>query len=161
MQFTAEKTLLNWLTQKKISTEYSRFCTTQTETRKLQQGCYHQSDIRMRSHRLLWLDDLLSLSQSKRCERILIYFSLQVVNRLAASCEVHAGLMQVVAYQVAASLLPTDLMQLDEVNRLDTTCWQLASGWWNPQLASSLWCFWLCRDVLSVWTHYASCMLFV
>ena len=37
-----------------------------------------------------------------------------------------------------------DLMQLNEVNRLDTTYWQIASGWYNPQLASSLWRFVLC-----------------
>ena len=52
--------------------------TTQPETRKLQQVCYHQANIRMRSHRLLRLHD----------------------NRLAASCELlqlHAGLMQVVS----------------------------------------------------------------
>ncbi len=62
---------------------------------------------------------------------------LQVVNRLAASCELLAGLMQVncfinlqqvCKYQAAASLMFTDLMQLDEVNRLDTTCGQIASG---------------------------------
>jgi hypothetical protein len=29
----------------------------QPETRKLQYVCYHQADIGMRSHRLLWLDD--------------------------------------------------------------------------------------------------------
>ncbi len=65
-------------------------------------------------HRLLWL---------------MTTSLLQVVNRLAASCELHAGLMQVVsstcsksAKSVAASLMLTDLMQLDEVNRLDTTC---------------------------------------
>ena len=53
---------------------------------------------------------------------------LQVVNRLAASCELLAGLVQVCKYQAAASLMFTDLMQLDEVNRLDTTCGQIASG---------------------------------
>ena len=31
--------------------------TTHPVTRKLQQVCYHQGDIRMRSHRLLQLDD--------------------------------------------------------------------------------------------------------
>ena len=51
---------------------------------------------------------------------------LQVVNRLAASCELRAGLMRVVLstlliYQVETSLMFTDLMQLDEVNRLDAT----------------------------------------
>ncbi len=33
--------------------------------------------------------------------------------------------------QVASSLMFTDLMQLDEVNSLDTTCWQLASSLWR------------------------------
>ena len=75
---------------------------TQPETRKLQQVSYHQADIRMCSHRLLY--------------------------RLGASYELHAcrldagffiNLQQVCKYQVAASLMFTDLMQLDEVNRLD------------------------------------------
>ncbi len=34
----------------------------QPETRKLQQVCYHQADIRMRLHRLLWLDDNKSVT---------------------------------------------------------------------------------------------------
>jgi hypothetical protein len=80
---------------------------TQPETCKLQQVCYHQADIKMCSHRLLRLGD-----------------------RLAASCELHPGLMYTF-HQIAASLqisscskseLFTDLMQLDEINRLDTTC---------------------------------------
>ena len=72
------------------------------------------------------------------CSGLMMASLLQVVNRLAASCELHAGLMQVVSstfsksaniklqqvckYQVAASLMFKDLMQFDEVNRLDTTC---------------------------------------
>ncbi len=35
---------------------------TQPETRKLKQVCYHQADIRMRSHRLLRLDDNKSVT---------------------------------------------------------------------------------------------------
>ncbi len=35
---------------------------TQLETRKLQEVCYHQADIRMRSHRLLQLDDKKSVT---------------------------------------------------------------------------------------------------
>ena len=35
---------------------------TQPETRKLQQVCYHQADIRMRSHRLLRLDNKKSVT---------------------------------------------------------------------------------------------------
>ncbi len=88
------------------------------ETRKLQQDSYHQADIWMHLHHLM----VTSL--------------LQVVNRLAASCELYAGFMQVVSstcsksanYQVATSLMFKDLMQLNEVNRLDTTCWQLSPG---------------------------------
>ena len=56
---------------------------TQSETHKLQQVSYHQADLRMRSHRLLRLDDITSM--------------LQVVIRPAASCELHAGLRQVVS----------------------------------------------------------------
>ncbi len=41
--------------------DYSTICT-QPETRKLQQVCYHQADIRMRSHRLLRLDDNKSVT---------------------------------------------------------------------------------------------------
>ena len=37
------------------------YCT-QSETRKLQQVCYHQADIRMCSHRLLKLDDHKSVA---------------------------------------------------------------------------------------------------
>ena len=43
---------------------------TQPETRKLQQVCYHQAHIRMRSHRLLRLDDnklLTDLLQVANC----------------------------------------------------------------------------------------------
>ncbi len=35
---------------------------TQPETRKLQQVCYHQANIRMRSHRLFQLDDNKSVT---------------------------------------------------------------------------------------------------
>ena len=45
------------------------------------------------------------------------------------------------------SLILVNLLQLDEVNRLAGTCWQLAASWYNPQvpqLAASLWYFWLC-----------------
>ena len=90
---------------------------TQPETHKLQQVSYHQADIRRRSHRLLRLDDNKSV--------------IHVVNGLAASCELHAADAQALCklfHQLAASLMFTDLMQLDEVNRLDTTCWQIASG---------------------------------
>ena len=67
---------------------------------------------------------------------IIITSLLQVVNRLAASCELRAGLMF------------TGLMQLDEVNRIDTTCWQIVSGWYSPQLASSHKCITLASQMV-------------
>ena len=103
-------------------TLYDIICygTPQPETRKLQQVCYHQVDNRMCSNR----------------SGLMVTSLLQVVNKLAASCELHAGLMQVVSstspqvckIEVASSLMFTELLQLDDVNRLDTTCWQIASG---------------------------------
>ena len=71
------------------------------ETRQLQQVSYHQADIRMRSPRLLRLDD----------------------NKSVTSFELHMQAWCKLFHQVAASLMFTDLMQLDEVNKLDTTCW--------------------------------------
>ena len=58
-------------------------------------------------------------------------------------------------HQLAASLKvsscsKSDVHRLDEVNRLDTTCWQIASGRENPQLASSLWRFWLCTTLHTI-----------
>ena len=47
----------------------------------LQQVCYHQANVRMRSHHLRRLDDNKSVTSLL----------------LAASCELHAGLMQVVS----------------------------------------------------------------
>ncbi len=59
----------------------------QPETRKLQQVCYHQVDIRMRSHRLLQLDDNKSVTSC-----------CMLLNRLAAIYELRARLMQVVCF---------------------------------------------------------------
>ncbi len=44
------------------------------------------------------------------CSGLIITSLLQVVNRLAASCELHSGLMK---YQIAENLMFTDLMQLN------------------------------------------------
>ena len=75
------------------------------------------------------------------CSGLMITSLLQVLNRLAASCELHAGLMQIVSSTCSnettcsksaniklQQVVFTDLMQLDEVNRRDITCWQLASA---------------------------------
>ena len=74
--------------------------TSQPKTRKLQRVSYHQAHIRMRSHHLLRLDDSKSVTSP------------------SASCELHAGLMQVVSstcsklfHQLAASLMFTDLIK--------------------------------------------------
>ncbi len=56
---------------------------TQPETRKLQQVSCHQADIRMRSHRSLGLHDNKSVTSDTSL----------LINGLAASCELHAGLM--------------------------------------------------------------------
>ncbi len=67
------------------------------------------------SHRLLRLDS-------------------KYVNRLAASCELHTGLIKVVSStcskpaNIKLHQVGRSQTYLDEVNRLDTTCWQLASG---------------------------------
>jgi hypothetical protein len=54
---------------------------------------------------------------------------LQAVTRLAASCELQAGLMQVVSSTLrkSANIKLQQAMPLIEVNRLDTTCWHLAT----------------------------------
>ena len=80
----------------------------------------HQADIRMRSHRLLRLDDNKSVTSFNRCK-------MQTACRLDVSWS-FINSQQICKYQVTASLVFTDLMQLDEVNRLDTTCWQIASS---------------------------------
>jgi hypothetical protein len=70
--------------------------TTQPETRKLQQVCCrldatcdHQADVRMRSHRLLRLDNIKSVASClQTCCKLWSTDLLQVVNcRLDASCE--------------------------------------------------------------------------
>ena len=66
------------------------------------------------------------------CFGLMITSLLQVVNRHAASCELHAGLMQgcfINMQQVCKCQVAAGLMQLDDVNRLDITCWQITSGW--------------------------------
>ena len=72
---------------------------TQPETCKLQQvccrlaaNCDHQADIRMRSHRLLRLDDNKSAAscELQTCCKLRTADLLQIVNcRLAASCQLH------------------------------------------------------------------------
>ncbi len=77
---------------------------------------------------------------------------LKVVNRLAASCEMHAGLMQVkLFHQLAASLQMSSCSKsdvhsysqftIDEVNRLEVN--NLLANCISPvKHASSLWGFW-------------------
>ncbi len=55
-----------------------RLLATQPETRKLQQVCYHQA---------------ISGCVRIACSGLMITSLLQVVNRLVASCELHADLM--------------------------------------------------------------------
>ena len=66
------------------------------------------------------------------------FMMLQVVNRFAASCELHAGLM----HQLAATLRISSCSKSDvprpEVNSLDTNCRQLASAPENQQFVSTL-----------------------
>jgi hypothetical protein len=91
----------------------------QTRTRKLQQVCYRldrtcdlQADIKMRSHRLLRLDNIKSVASCQQiCCKLWTADLLQVVvHRLAASCELQTwcklwtvDLMPVVNYRLDAS----------------------------------------------------------
>jgi hypothetical protein len=63
--------------------------------------------------------------------------------RLDATCFIN--LHQVCKRQLAASLISTALLQVDDVNTPAATCWQLAADRQNLQLAASLWSFWLCN----------------
>ncbi len=69
---------------------------------KLQQVCYHQADI----------SGCIRIA----CYDVLITNRLQVVNRLVESCELHAGLMQVVS-----SSLQISSCSKSDVHRLDAT----------------------------------------
>ena len=80
------------------------------------------------------------------CSGLMITSLLQVVNMLDASCIVMTFIHQLDAsiflqqsckYQVSASLIFTDFIQLDD---------KLASDLKNKQIVSSLWCFWLFCD---------------
>ena len=75
--------------------------------------CCHQADIRMRSHRLLRLDENKSAANCQQawCKMIIETFYPQ------AWCKLH----QVCKYQVETSLIFTDLLQVDEFNRLAAT----------------------------------------
>ena len=75
--------------------------------------CCHQADIRMRSHRLLRLDDDKSAASCQQawCKLIVKTFYPQVWCKL---------LQQVCKYQVATSLIFTDLLQL--VGNLQQAC---------------------------------------
>jgi hypothetical protein len=75
----------------------------------------------MRSHRLLRLEDNKSATSCYQ-----ICSKLQNARKFDKSCFIN--LQQVCQYQVAASPMFTDSMQFDKVNRVETTCWQLASG---------------------------------
>ena len=98
----------------------------QPETRTFWQVFYHQADISMCSHCLL------------RHQLMIITSLLQVLNRLAerlktcrTACRLDAScftnLQQVCKYQVAASLIFRELVQLYKVNKLDITCWLVKS----------------------------------
>ena len=99
--------------------------------------CCHQADIRMRSHRLLRLDDNKSAASCQQdwCKLIIEVF----IHKLDANC--FNNLWQVCKYQVDTSLIFTDLLQLDEVNRLAAICWQLATSQWR---------FWLCITIVGI-----------
>ena len=99
---------------------------------------------------------------------------LQVFNRLAASCSIRLvklvihklaascfnKLYQGCKWQVATRLIFTGLSQLDDINKLVATCWQLENGRQNWQLATSLWRFWLCSSRIShVNTRWTSALL--
>ncbi len=81
-----------------------------------------KSDIRIRLHRLLMKQLASSLHAVRNLQQVCMQFATcsKSACRLEASCFIN--LQQDCKYQVAASLMFTDLMQLDEVNRLDTTC---------------------------------------
>ena len=70
-----------------------------------QQVCYHQADIRVRRI---------------ACSGLMITSLLQVVNRLAASCELRAALMQVVSSTCSKSV-NIKLRSKSDVHRLDAT----------------------------------------
>jgi hypothetical protein len=96
----------------------------QTRTRKLQQVCYrldrtcdHQADIKMRSHRLLRLDNIKSVASCQQiyCKLWTADLLQVVVHRLTASCELQnwcklwtIDLMQVVIHKLDASCQKTD-----------------------------------------------------
>ena len=71
-------------------------CSTQPETRRLQQVSYHEADIRMRSHRLLRLDDNKSVTRQKimtcsrllktGCNNIVLPILFIVVNNIVQHC---------------------------------------------------------------------------
>ena len=109
--------------------------------------CHHQANIMMRSHHLLAFDDHNS-SLLQVVNGLDINIIETFVHKLSTTCgqSAHIKLQ-------CTSLIFVNLLQLDEVNRLAATCWQLAASWYNPQvpqLAASLWHFWLCM----LCTHY-------
>ena len=81
----------------------------------LQQTCYQQADIRMRSHGLRELVDDKSVAsgQQTRCKLIVKTCYPQ------ACCKLFQ--------QVATSLILTDLSQLDEIDKFLETCWQVVT----------------------------------
>ena len=115
--------------------------------------CCHQADIRIRSHRLLRLDDNNSAASCQQtwCKLIVKSFCLQVW------CKLFQQQQRVFKYQVATSLIFTDLLQLDEVNRLAATCWQLVSSRLNPQLAASLVAF--LAVYMCMWATYTQLLI--
>ena len=108
----------------------------------------HQADIRMRSHCLPWLDDNKSAAS---CQHMLDVSKLwkHFIHKLQSSC--FNNFQRVCKYQVGTSLIFTDLMQLDEVNRHDIRqtlipCSRLLRSFLNYQCRSvvvfSLMCWW-------------------
>ena len=128
--------------------------TAEPETRKLQQVCrrlvsleLYQADIRMRSHRLLRLDDNKSAACSQQvwCKLIVKTFYPQ------AWCKL---------FQQLAESLQTSSCNKSDFHRLDTTWWSQQT-WCNllttssskpvkyPQLAASRWRFWFNQNIIA------------
>ena len=80
--------------------------------------CCHQADIRMRSHRLLRFDgNKFSASCQQACCRLIVktfypQARCKLFQQLAASLQISS----------CTSLIFTDFLQLNEVNRLAATC---------------------------------------
>ena len=87
--------------------------------------CSKSANIKLQQ---VWFSQLASalMRSTGLLQVVLSDLSRLVIHKLAANC--YNNLQQVCKYQVAARLIFTDLLQLDEVNRLAATCWQLAAS---------------------------------